>query len=50
MEKTVSSQEASGRFGDLLQGVSAKGDRYVVELVQIALRRLRRDVPGRVEQ
>lgn len=31
MEKTVSSQDAPGRFGDLLQGVSDKGDRYVVE-------------------
>ncbi len=31
MEKTVSSQDALGRFGDLLQGVSDKGDRYVVE-------------------
>lgn len=31
MEKTVSSQDATGRFGDLLQGVSDKGDRYVVE-------------------
>jgi len=31
MEKTVSSQEVPGRFGDLLQEVSDKGDRYVVE-------------------
>ncbi len=31
MEKTVSSQDATRRFGDLLQGVSDKGDRYVVE-------------------
>lgn len=31
MEKTVSSQDAPGRFGDLLQGVSDKGERYVVE-------------------
>lgn len=31
MEKTVSSQDAPERFGDLLQGVSDKGDRYVVE-------------------
>lgn len=31
MEKTVSSQDAPGRFGDLLQGISDKGDRYVVE-------------------
>lgn len=31
MEKTVPSQDAPGRFGDLLQGVSDKGDRYVVE-------------------
>lgn len=31
MEKTVSSQDAPGRFGDLLQEVSDKGDRYVVE-------------------
>lgn len=31
MEKIVSSQDAPGRFGDLLQGVSDKGDRYVVE-------------------
>jgi prevent-host-death family protein len=31
MEKTVSFQDAPGRFGDLLQGVSDKGDRYVVE-------------------
>jgi prevent-host-death family protein len=31
MEKTVSSQDAPSRFGDLLQGVSDKGDRYVVE-------------------
>ncbi len=31
MEKTVSSQDVPGRFGDLLQGVSDKGDRYVVE-------------------
>lgn len=31
MEKTVSSQDASGRFGDLLQEVMDKGDRYVVE-------------------
>ncbi len=31
MEKTVSSQDAPGRFGDLLQGVLDKGDRYVVE-------------------
>lgn len=31
MEKTVSSQDAPGRFGDLLQGVSNNGDRYVVE-------------------
>lgn len=31
MEKTVSSQDAPGRFGDLRQGVSDKGDRYVVE-------------------
>jgi prevent-host-death family protein len=31
MEKTVSSQDATERFGDLLQDVSNKGDRYVVE-------------------
>ncbi len=31
MEKTVSFQDAPRRFGDLLQGVSDKGDRYVVE-------------------
>lgn len=31
MEKTVSSQDAPGRFGDLLREVSDKGDRYVVE-------------------
>lgn len=31
MEKTISSQDAPGRFSDLLQGVSDKGDRYVVE-------------------
>jgi hypothetical protein len=31
MERTVSSQDATGRFGDLLQGVPDKGDRYVVE-------------------
>lgn len=31
MEKTVSSQDAPERFGDLLQEVSDKGDRYVVE-------------------
>lgn len=31
MEKTVSSQDAPERFGDLLQGVSNKGDHYVVE-------------------
>ena len=31
VEKTVSSQEAPSRFGDLLQEVSDKGDRYVVE-------------------
>lgn len=31
MEKTVSSQEAPRRFGDLLQEVADNGDRYVVE-------------------
>lgn len=31
MEKTVSSRDAPGCFGDLLQGVSDKGDCYVVE-------------------
>jgi len=31
MEKTVSSQDATNRFGDLLQQVTDKGDRYVVE-------------------
>lgn len=31
MEKTVSSLDAAQRFGDLLQEVSANGDRYVVE-------------------
>lgn len=31
MEKTISSQDAPGRFGGLLQEVSDKGDRYVVE-------------------
>lgn len=31
MEKTVSSQDAPEQFGDLLQEVSNKGDRYVVE-------------------
>ena len=31
MDKPVFSQDAPGRFGDLLQGVSDKGDRYVVE-------------------
>jgi len=31
MEKTVSSLDAPQRFGDLLQEVSANGDRYVVE-------------------
>jgi prevent-host-death family protein len=31
MEKTVSSQDAPQRFSDLLQEVSDKGDRYVVE-------------------
>lgn len=31
MEKTISLKDASGRFGDLLQGVSDKDDRYVVE-------------------
>ncbi len=31
MEKTVSSQAAPEQFGDLLQEVSDKGDRYVVE-------------------
>ncbi len=31
MEKTISSQDAPERFGDLLQEVSDQGDRYVVE-------------------
>ncbi len=31
MEKTISSKDAPGRFGELLQGVSDKDDRYVVE-------------------
>jgi len=31
MEKTVSSQDAPGRFGELLRQVTDKGDRYVVE-------------------
>ncbi len=31
MEKIVSSQDAPERFGALLQGVSDKGDRYVIE-------------------
>ena len=31
MEKTVSSREASSRFGDVLRDVSDQGDRYVVE-------------------
>lgn len=31
IEKTVSFQDAPGRLGDLLQGVSDKGDHYVVE-------------------
>ncbi len=31
MEKTISSQDAPERFGDLLQEVSDQGDRYFVE-------------------
>ncbi len=31
MEKSVSALDAPQRFGDLLQDVSANGDRYVVE-------------------
>lgn len=31
MEKSVSALDAPQRFGDLLQEVSANGDRYVVE-------------------
>ena len=31
MEKTVSSQDAPERFGNLLRDVSDHGDRYVVE-------------------
>ncbi len=31
MEKIVSSQDAPERFGALLQGVSDKGDHYVIE-------------------
>ena len=31
MEKTVSTQDAPQRFGELLQEVTDRGDRYVVE-------------------
>lgn len=31
MEKTISTKDATVCFGDLLQGVSDKDDRYVVE-------------------
>lgn len=31
MEKTVSSNDVSHQFGDLLEHVSGQGDRYVVE-------------------